>query len=125
MNSRASQSSSSGCVGRSPTMPKLFGVRTIPSPKCPCQMRFTITRAGSGFAGSASHSASSRRPLPLVMRLLFAGQDHRKSLGYDFAARIRIAAEEHSLFDWFAFGDRASEWRLRRRGVLDGSSTPP
>ena len=50
-NSTASQSSSSGWVGGSPWRPKSFGVRTIPSPKCPCQMRFTITRASSGLSG--------------------------------------------------------------------------
>ena len=32
-NSSASQSSSSGCDGGSPSFPKLLGVRTMPSPK--------------------------------------------------------------------------------------------
>ena len=32
-----------------------------------CQIRFAITRAVSGFAGSASQLASSLRPLPLAM----------------------------------------------------------
>ena len=32
-NSSASQSSSSGCDGGSPILPKLLGVRTMPSPK--------------------------------------------------------------------------------------------
>jgi len=33
MNSAASQSSNSGCVGRSPVKPKSLGVATIPRPK--------------------------------------------------------------------------------------------
>src|SRR6202030_2071136 len=57
----ASQSSNSGCDGASPILPKLLGVRTIPSPKWCCQMRFTITRAVNGFSGSATHSANPRR----------------------------------------------------------------
>ncbi len=61
MNSCASQSSSSGCEGFVPLRPKSLGVSTRPVPKCPCQMRFTITRAVSGFCGLAIQSASARR----------------------------------------------------------------
>ena len=60
VNSTASQSSSSGWVGASPVLPKLLGVRTIPSPKWSCQSRFTITRAVSGLSREAIHSASPR-----------------------------------------------------------------
>src|SRR5436189_283213 len=35
----------------------------MPRPKWPCQMRFTITRAVSGLALLATHSANSRRAL--------------------------------------------------------------
>ena len=49
-NSTASQSSSSGCDGGSPILPKLLGVRTMPSPKWCCQRRLTITRAVSGLS---------------------------------------------------------------------------
>ena len=64
MNHTASQSSNSGCVGRDPILPKLFGVATSPRPKCCCQMRLTITRAVSGLLADAIHCASaSRRPL--------------------------------------------------------------
>ncbi len=60
MNSTASQSSSSGCVGLSPILPKLSSVATMPWPKWWLQMRLTITRAVSGFSGEPSHSASAR-----------------------------------------------------------------
>ena len=52
-NSTASQSSSSGCEGRMPVLPKLLGVRTMPSPKWCCQIRFTITRAVKGLSRDA------------------------------------------------------------------------
>ena len=51
MNSTASQSSSSGCVGGSPILPKFSSVATMPRPKCFCQRRLTMTRAVSGFCG--------------------------------------------------------------------------
>ena len=60
-NSEASQSSSSGCDGFPPLRPKSLGVSTRPLPKWPCQMRFTMTRAVSGFSGLAIQSASVRR----------------------------------------------------------------
>ena len=50
MNSMASQSSSSGCDGGVPCVPKSFSVSTRPRPKYCCQTRFTITRAVSGFS---------------------------------------------------------------------------
>ena len=49
-NSAASQSSSSGCVGASPWVPKLLGERTMPRPKWCCQTRLAITRAVSGLS---------------------------------------------------------------------------
>jgi hypothetical protein len=61
MNSVASQSSSSGCVGFAPIRPKSFSVSTMPVPKYRCQIRFTVTRASSGLAGSTSHRARSNR----------------------------------------------------------------
>ena len=52
------------CVGFLPVAPKLFGLPEIAVPKCHCQMRFTITRAVSGFSGLVNHFASTvRRPL--------------------------------------------------------------
>ncbi len=66
-NSVASQSSSSGCVGSSPIVPKSLGVATRPRPKWCCQSRLTITRAVSGWSGRTSHSASAvRRPVERV-----------------------------------------------------------
>ena len=59
----ASQSSNSGCVGASPSLPKLSGERTKPSPKWACQTRLTSTLAVSGWFGRVSHSASWSRPL--------------------------------------------------------------
>src|SRR6476646_7851604 len=63
MNQVASQSISSGCVGRAPILPKLLGVATSPLPKCCCQTRLTITRAVSVFWRLAIQRArASRRP---------------------------------------------------------------
>ena len=60
-NSVASQSSSSGCDGRSPFVPKSSTVATRPTPKCCAQKRLTATRAVSGLSGATSHLASARR----------------------------------------------------------------
>ena len=60
----ARYSSSSGLVGRSPATPKLLGVSTSPAPKCPFQMRLTMTRVATGWRRMAS--ASSSRPLPFA-----------------------------------------------------------
>ena len=55
-------------------IPKSLGVPTIPSPKCQYHRRFTITRAGSGFAGSVSQFASAvRRPVVAAPAVIFAG----------------------------------------------------
>ena len=61
MNQSASQSSSSGCVGRAPIWPKSLGVATSPSPKWCCQTRLTITRAVSGLSALAIQRASVSR----------------------------------------------------------------
>ncbi len=64
INSAASQSRSSGCVGRSPWTPKSLGVATIPRPRWCCQRRFTITRASrcpAPCSGSVIQFASDRR----------------------------------------------------------------
>jgi hypothetical protein len=63
MKSRASQSSSSGCVGGSPWAPKSLGVRTIPWPKCQAQTRLTRTRAVSGLSRAVNHFARAARRL--------------------------------------------------------------
>src|SRR4051812_17033970 len=63
MNSHASQSRSSGCVGRWPRVPKSFGVGTSPRPKWCCQMRLTMTRAVSGLLVLAIQSAKVARGL--------------------------------------------------------------
>ena len=65
--SRASQASSSGCVGGVPARPKLSVERTIPRPKYSCHRRLTITRAVNGLSLSAIHLANSRRS-PIVGR---------------------------------------------------------
>ena len=64
ISSPASQSSSSGCVGRSPCVPKSLGVATIPRPKWCCQSRLTITRASrwpAPWSTSVSQSARAVR----------------------------------------------------------------
>src|SRR5262245_28157219 len=60
-SSLASQSRSSGCDGVLPITPKSFSEFTSPSPKCPCQRRFTMTRGTSGFLGPVIQRASERR----------------------------------------------------------------
>ena len=61
MKSRASQSSSSGCEGSWPWLPKSSGVATIPRPKIDCHQRLTVTRAVSGCFGSVTHRARPSR----------------------------------------------------------------
>ena len=61
MNSTASQSSSSGCVGRAPCEPKSSDVSTIPRPNNCSQKRFTATRAVSGSSWLTSHRARPSR----------------------------------------------------------------
>ncbi len=61
-NVTASQSSNSGCAcGPLAADAEVVRRATRPSPKCHCETRFTITRAVSGFFGSAIHSAQPRR----------------------------------------------------------------
>ena len=66
MKSADSQSSSSGWVGFSPSVPKLLGVRASGSPKCQPHTRLTMTRAVSGLFPATTERASSSRPLPSV-----------------------------------------------------------
>src|SRR5438105_15764979 len=61
MNSQASQSNNCGCEGSSTRVPKSSGVVTRPWPKYACQIRFTMTRAVVGLAGSTIHLARPRR----------------------------------------------------------------
>src|SRR5438874_5845276 len=79
-NSYASQSSSSGCDGGSPIFPKLLGVRTMPSPKWCCQMRFTMTRAVRGFSDAVSHSANPRRRQVVLAPVSGAGNKYSFAL---------------------------------------------
>ena len=57
----ASQSSSSGWLGRSPWVPKSSLVSTSPCPKYCSQMRFTVTRGVNGLFSSTSQRASPSR----------------------------------------------------------------
>ena len=57
----ASQSSSSGWLGRSPLVPKSLTVLTSPTPKWCCQSRLTRTLAVSGCSGETSQRASRVR----------------------------------------------------------------
>ena len=83
MNSEASQSSSSGWVGRSPWVPKSSLVKTMPRPKTSCQMRFTATREVSGclWRDQPAGEAEAR----------FAGRhrrQHGERAGLDFGAAL-------------------------------------
>ena len=60
-NSVASQSSSSGWLGRSPCEPKSSVVLTSPSPKNICQCAIDGHAAVSGLAGSTSQRANPSR----------------------------------------------------------------
>ena len=60
----ASQSSSAGSVGFSPSLPRSFEVGQIPAPKWCCHSRFATVRSASALRGSVIQRASaSRRPL--------------------------------------------------------------
>ncbi len=71
MNSVASQSSSCGCVGLAPWLPKSSTVVTSPLPKNVCQYLLTMTLEVRGFLLLTSHLASSRRLNSVVFCLLF------------------------------------------------------
>src|SRR5262245_22976408 len=66
-NSRASQSSSSGWLGGSPSRPRSLAVVTSPRPKCCCQTRLTITRV---VRRSEEHTSELQSLRHLVCRLL-------------------------------------------------------
>ena len=91
-NSEASQSSSSGWVGASPCVPKLFGERTIPRPKWCWKTRLAITRAVRGFSGDAIQSARTRRR-PDVFASAGRGRDRRRGRAEDLEeARLDLVA---------------------------------
>ena len=130
-NSRASQSSSSGCVGASPRWPKSFGVATMPRPNSQCHTRFTYTRAVSGLSGRARNSASSNRPLPLLLATpFFSEKIFRKSRGTGSpcwctsprtSSRYATGAKARSsrLFTTAAFPMRASVLRYVATSVAN------
>ena len=60
-SSPASQSRSSGWLGRPPLRPKSLGVATSPRPKWYCHTRLAITRAGRGLAGAEIQAANRLR----------------------------------------------------------------
>ena len=92
----------------------------MPSPKCPCQMRFAITREGSGLRGSTIQSASSSRPLFVVTG--GAGALRRRIDGTvrstGIAEVVIIAAQEDLLIHGLAFFDGAGHRDFLRRQRL-------
>ena len=64
INQSARKSSSSGCVGVSPVLPRLFGFPASPLPKCQAQIRLTITLAVNGLSVAVSQFAKARRREP-------------------------------------------------------------
>lgn len=74
INSTASQSSSAGCVGLSPRVPKSSEVVTNPREKNCCHIRLTATRAVSGLSRDVSQRASDSR----VGILAGVGSDGKK-----------------------------------------------
>src|ERR1051325_9517816 len=108
----ARYSSRSGSVGRSPVTPKLLGVSTIPVPKCPRQMRFTITprdRLLDNMLGKLQPAAA----LPERDGVL---RQNRKEMPRHFAAEIvRAPAQVQSgLLRLFHFRDPVYIWEMRR-----------
>ena len=127
----ASQSSNSGCVGRSPRRPKSLGVATMPWPKWCCQSRFTITRAVSGLSGCATHFASaSRRPVLLRTRFdlrrrrLAARRQHRGEAGCTSVALVRQLAALQQVRLRRRAGAVGQPHRHRQRGRLLARRTP-
>ena len=93
INSTASQSSSSGCVGSIPCEPKSSLVSTMPVPNSCSQCRLATTRAVSGFLRSTSHLA---RPSRLRGRSSAKRRKHFRRVGADLFARTeKAAANEH------------------------------
>ena len=64
MKSTANQSNNSGWVGNSPCKPKSPEDFTSPLPNISCQIKFTNTRAVSGFFLLVVHLAKPKRLLP-------------------------------------------------------------
>ena len=123
ISSPANQSSSSGCVGRSPWAPKSFGVRTNPSPKWCCHSRLTITRASSRPAPpstSVIHSANAVRwnvvAVPAGRRTFtassFDSTDRKPSVT---SGPCRAASPRKSRYDFSGSGRRVGDGQPFRR----------
>ena len=104
ISSVASQSSSAGCDGGDPWVPKSSLVSTMPRPKSCSQSRLTATRATSGLFSSTSHRArpsrfAGRSSRIGVQRLGRAGVDARASGGKAaaFAQLVRRPLERRPL----------------------------
>ena len=141
-NSVASQSSSSGCVGGSPCVPKSSLVSTMPRPKNCSQTRLTVTRAVSGLssldaasargrggsAGASSGSGGSdggrrrhrpARPGTCSCPRMRSGVEGRSKPG---CSRITIAVGLARSARCFSRAREASRGPVRARGRSTGSS---
>ena len=89
MNSVASQSSSSGCDGGAPCVPKSSLVSTMPRPKNCSHARLTATRAVSGLSlvDQPARQAQPVRHLIVAHRL-----QRRRRAGVDPLALVHEAA---------------------------------
>ena len=117
-------SSSSGWLGGCPAAPKLSGVGTRPRPNRCSQTRLTITRAVSGFAGEASASANSRRPLPAVIGAGVSRAEHADKPARDDLSRlVELAAHVKRAIDGFiSLADSHREGAGRAVAAVDGQA---
>ncbi len=107
-NVAASQSSSSGCVGFLPVLPKLFGLPAIGWSKCQSQMRFTMARVVSGLSALATQSANAFRRPSIEPGTGNAGRgviavEHAERAGFHLRA----------LREWIAAGEDVASPRVR------------
>ena len=97
-------------------MPKSFGVRTRPSPKCHCQTRLAITRAVSRFSSEAIHSASAARGAWAACRPARGHRRPRQGSGKpgldDLARHLELAAFQQAGLERFL--------AMREEAVRDG-----
>ena len=113
-------------AGRVAMQPKSFGVATMPWPKWYCQMRLTITRAVSGFSGSAIQPASSAEGCAVSAGssgVSSGKQDSERAHSHAVAFVLIIAAGQQTNGRQFARTVvHRSKWPAAASGSLASSS---
>ena len=112
-----------GLAGRSPSVPKLSGVRTRPWPKCQRQIRLTITRPVSGWS-AVDQPAGQLQPAALRPAPIAGGRRRRgragTRLGTDSPERQVVAADVDRRVGDLALRRRPSPTASRRRLLQRG-----